>query len=402
MLSYCGAQTGRPDKKAVSCNIWLISNKVHPQLNSVNPFEDVEPDRVLEYTISDLARYMLKPDPIQVKNRLIGCKIIYKKPSVAALEHKIKLFFSRFFRKKQVDISADTLEETIISDQFNPPLPEMKDPALRKHVDRIKALLVPYDPFFEKIAALDPAKIAGIAGVCDGPEGNRIEVNLDGTIPRKIEYIIGHLQKEIGIVLAKAYMGKGMFDLRGFDFESYYAGNAYRLVIAVRNGQYEAYVITPKGGIDFRVEDTALVKYLHFFQSSLKTNCQLCNLLNESVQGRIRPLRLLLTKELEIDYFKTDLPEVYKEVLDANTITLEAKKTIVQALNRKQVGILVTYLPDVNQDGQAKTATRVYVMHHVEALAAVKETLPHLYKQIDQKLGVLETEKYYLMDSIKV
>lgn len=390
----------RPNEKALSRNIWLISNRVHSNFNPGSLFEDAEPDPVIEYTISDLAKYMLNPNSVEVTNRLVGCKISFQDAAAATLKCKIKAFFNKKFRKNPLVAPADILEETIISDPFNH-LPKMKDPSFQNHIDRIKALLTPYDPLIERISELDPAKIFDITGVCDDPEDNRIPLKLNGTIPQKIEYITGHLQKEIGVLLDKAYLGNGMFDLRGFDFESDGAENASRLVIVVQNGQYEAYVLTSDGGVAFHVEDAMLVKYLHFFQSSLKTNRKLSNLLHECVQGHIRPLKLLFTKELEIDYFKTDLPEIYKEVFDANAITLEAKNTILQALNQKQIGILVKYLTDCHP-GPGKPSTSLYVMHNVKALATMKATLPHLYKQIDQKLGMLETEKYYLMDSMKV
>ncbi len=399
MLKNNAVKSDKSNEEESSCNIWLISDRLHSDFNSSKILKGIIADKVIEYKISDLAKYMLNPNSIEVTNKLVGCKISYQKPVSSKIKDKTRKFFEKIFKKNRGDVNADFYEETLISDYINK-TPDMKDTSFQSHINKIRGLLTPYDTLVEKISELDFTKLHDIAGIFDDPEGNRSLVHLKGTMPQKINYISNNIQKKIGVILKKVYLNNGLFEMRGFDFESYDSEKSFRLVIITQNDKSEACVLTPSGNIEFHVENIELIKYLHFLQLSLKTNGKLKNLLYECVKGEVKPLKLLFNKELEIDYFKTDLPEIYREVFEANNITPNAKDIIIRALNRKQIGILINYLPKAQQ-GNSRPITSVYVMHDVKALDPVKTILPQLYSQIDKKLGVLETDKYYLMDSMK-
>jgi hypothetical protein len=390
--------SGISTKKESSENIWVISNQLHSNVNPKTLLKGVAPDRVIEYKISDLAKYMINPKPIEVTNRLIGCKIVSQKPATSKKENILKTLLNRLFTKSRGD--ADLHEETVISDYLNA-TPDITDVSFQSHVNRIKALLMPYDTLNERITGLDVAEIHDLFGVYDDSEGNHSLLQLNGTIAEKKDFILNHVHENISILLKKAYLNNGLFEMRGFDFSSYNPENASPLIIVTHNGESEAYVLGCNGNIDFEIEDLDLIRYLHFFQSSLRTNSNLIDLLRECKEGKIRPLKLFFNRELEIDYSKTDLPRIYKEVLDANTIPQNARDTVVAALNKKQIGILMSYICDTPQ-GKRCPSTCVYVMHDVRALETIKADLPNLYSQINQKLGSLATDNYYLMDSIKV
>ncbi len=400
MLCCRGVESVPGYEQAPPCKIWLISNRLPSDFKPNLLFKDADGDRVIEYRISDLAKYLLNPKSFEVMNRLVGCKICFKDSSFSKIENKINTFLKSVFKIDLADRKADPQTETLISDQPDP-LPEMTEPALQFHVEQIQALLTPYDPIRARISELDLTKVIAVAGVCDDPEGRRTLLDIKGSIAQKIDYVLTHIQKEIAVTVKKAHLDKGLFEMRGFDLKSFDPENASRLVIVTQNSRYEAYVLTPGGEVAFHVEDAVLVKYLHFFQASLKTNAQLRALLHQCMMGHIQPLKLFFTKELAINYFKTDLPKLYKEVFETNLIPLDAKNTIVQALNQKQRGIALKYLPDAEQ-GRPRPITSIFVMHDVEALAAVKTALPQVYTQLNKKIGVLENEKYYLMDSMEV
>lgn len=387
-------------KKEGPDNLWLISSRLTSDFGSNNLFKNIVPDRIIAYKISDLAKYMINPNSIEIKCRLIGCKIIFQKAAPSKIRSLTEKYFSRLFKKNRSDIATEFHEETIISD-YSPLVADVTDAAFQYHINKIRGLLTPYDSLNEKIAELDASELNDVLGIYRDPEGNPCLLRLHGSIPEKIEYILNHVHKKIGVLINKAHIDKGLFEMKGFNFEFFDPEKASWLIIGTRNDVSEAYVLGPDGSVEFKIEEIDLIRYLHFFQASLKTNSKLRNLINESVRGQIRLLKLFINRELEIDYFKTDLPKIYKEVFDSNAIPSDARKLIVSALNKKQIGIFMNYIYD-SAEGKSRPSASMYVMHDIEALEAVKEILPYLYSQINQKLGDLTADKYYLMDTMKV
>lgn len=386
-------------EKKIDRTIWLISPQKHPDINSTEIKTGHLFDSVIEYRVSELGLYMLNPNPIKVIDTLVGCKVVYKKPTSTKIINKAEKLLRWVFPKKSGNDPVVTHEEIVISD-CETRVPNMEDASLQRHVEKVKELLKPYDSLIEKISELDPDRLSDIVGVSEDPEGNRSLVHLKGSTAEKIRYIIDNIQQKTEVILQKSYMGNGLFEMRGFDFTSYNPEKSFRLIIATQKDRSSAFVLSPAGSVTFQVQDLNLLKYLQYLQFSLKTNMQLKNLLHQCVAGTIEPLRLFFNNNLEIDYFKTDLPIIYQELLQAEYITSSAKNIVVKALNQKQLGILMNYLPKPKH-GRNNPITNVYVMHDVKALEPVKSILPRLYNEIDQKIGTLESGKYYLMDSMK-
>ena len=74
--------------------IWIISNKNLSEVD-LDGIEGPPPQNpVKAYDISDLAYYLINPNPVQVKKRLIGCEVHRPKPLSVKIKDKFKNVFS--------------------------------------------------------------------------------------------------------------------------------------------------------------------------------------------------------------------------------------------------------------------------------------------------------------------
>jgi len=58
-------------------NIWVLSKGRYTDWDLSRIWEGAETKTVTEYKISDLGRYLLNPNPIEIRKKLIGCEIHY-------------------------------------------------------------------------------------------------------------------------------------------------------------------------------------------------------------------------------------------------------------------------------------------------------------------------------------
>lgn len=73
-------------------NIWVISEGRYSDVNLQGEVEGNVAGPYKEYTISDIGRYLLNPDSIEVKKKLIGGEIHYKQGPLKRIRkafHKI-------------------------------------------------------------------------------------------------------------------------------------------------------------------------------------------------------------------------------------------------------------------------------------------------------------------------
>ena len=201
-----------------SNKIWIISEgrsldvdlKGVTEGNAAGPFK--------EYEISDIGRYLLNPHAIEVKKRLIGGEIHYKQGAL----RKIGKFFHKIFpnSSKRQEKGPLISPEMIVS-RYKLRIPAMKDPDLEAHLNQFYGLLRSYDSVPKKLAALDPHKIFEIVGICEDIGGNYSYLKLKGSSEEKIKYLDSSFSKDVGVILNRAYIADGLFELRGYDFGSY-------------------------------------------------------------------------------------------------------------------------------------------------------------------------------------
>lgn len=206
--------------------VWVISKGTFTDWNLSRIWEGAETKTVTEYKISDLGRYLLNPNPIQVSKKLVGCEIHYRPPFA-----KIKSKIRRLLPSKLHGLVKDQNHppEVLVSNSVTGKTP-LKDKHLELHFNRIAEMLRPYDPVIRRLSKIDSDKIADVVGTCLDIGGNFSYLNIQGSIDEKIGYINSFLFKDVGVIIDKAYISDGLFEMKGFDFESYNAEKSYTLI----------------------------------------------------------------------------------------------------------------------------------------------------------------------------
>lgn len=378
-------------------DVWIISTGRHVKLDLTKVCEGIGMTFVKEYRISDLARYLLDPNPIEVRKILLGCEVRYRQTFSDKLREKLRQIspqkLHRLFKDKAI------LSETLMANRDNKG-PALKDKGFELYVEKIRSALRAYDPVLKRLSKLDRHRIFNIIGICEDIGGNRSLLNLKGYIDEKIGYMANFLLRDVGVVLEKARVSDGLFEMSGFDFSSYDAKNSHRLIKFFSDGKPRCCVLGFDGKVEYWVDDMDLINQMHLLEHSIKANPKFSNSLSLCTKGDAKPLRLLFKKHLEIDYTKSPLPALYKNLFDLYDIATSMKNAVMNSLRNLQFGILFNYVP-VSGTGEKKLFTNVSVMHDVSALEPIREELPELYSMINKMAFVTDAGKYYLLDAIR-
>ena len=377
-------------------NIWIISEGRYTDvsLEGVNDGKVAGPYK--EYKISDIGRYLLNPNSIEVKKKLIGGEIHYKQGALKKI--------GRFFRKILPNTSrrqskGRSISPDLIVSRYKLRIPPMKDPDLEAHLNQFFGLLRSYDSVPKKLALLDPHKIFEIIGICEDIGGNYSYLKLKGSIEEKIKYLEYSFSKDVGVVLNRAYIADGLFELRGYDFESYKPERSCRLISYTNDGGPAACVLTSHNKIDFYLSDYNLIKHMHLLEQSLRANPSISKAFRRCVKGQATPVKLFFNKKLEIDYAKTALPAIYQNVFKTLDVGLNQRNLIKPILNYLQVGVSLNYiLPEEGQED--RMYTHISVLHDFRALEPLRKNLPQVYSALLKQAFITEAGRYYLLDSI--
>jgi hypothetical protein len=373
--------------------IWIISKGRYTDMDMNRIKEGMDTGPVKEYRISDLARYMLNPDSIEVDKALIGCEVHFHQQS-SRIGQKI----GRLLHRRKGNENAPT--QTLLSD-FKTEPPSLKDEDLESYIDKIYSQLKPYDPTLKRLLGLDQDRISDVVGICEEDiDGNRSWLTLKGGMDEKINYICNFIGEDVGVILDRALVADGLFELRGFDFTSYDPGNSYRLLRFYKDGMPRSCVLGPGDKVEFWIEDRKLITYMQLLEQAIRTNPKFNDSLNRCIEGNAKPLRLLFNGKIEIDYSRARLPQAYKEVFDTYDMESEEKERFMDSLKKNQIGISFQLIPQ-SRPGKERLFTNISVMHDFRALEPIKENLPQLYSEIDKKAAVSEAGKFYLLDSIR-
>ncbi|MBL0717591.1 MAG: hypothetical protein JJV89_06040 [Desulfosarcina sp.] len=378
-------------------NVWIISGGkyVHPRLAGIK--EDITVNPVMEYSISQLAMYLLNPNQIEIKKRLVGCRITYKESRTCRFKKKLGKILPKNLKKI---IKADDAQHEILLSDDASNLPAVDDKELGSHLKTVEDLLSSHNPIRMRMSALDINSISDIAGICDDYGGNRSILHVQGKLEEKIKYISNFILKDVGVILARAYLAKGLFEMRGFNFKSYDSKKYYRLIKVAGNDKGKYVVLDTNGNIEYWINDETLVQRLHLLEQSIRTDYKFRESLEECIKGKAKPLKIFFNKKLEIDYSKEDVPLVYRNILKDHDIKLDEKKKVADSLKHQQLGIAFNSVP-VAKTGAKKLCTSISVMHNIQALEQIKNDLPWLYSKIEEKVSFSEAGKFYLLDSIK-
>lgn len=384
------------ENKRHSEQMWIISKGRYKELDLSRIREGAKSQTVMEYRISDLARYLLNPRPIQVDKKLVGCEVHYHQPT-----HKLKTIISPIFPARlQGWLQDKPIPPDIFFSDFGENHPTMKDEQLESHFNKITEAMKPYDSMLEKLSKLDPRNIADIVGTCRDKGGNFSSLNIPGTLDAKIGYVKDYLLKDVGVILEKANISEGLFEMNGFDFESFDPKSSYRLIKFMLDGKSNACVLDRDNKIEYWVDDIKLIQYMQLFDRIIKANPRMNESLVLCSEGKAEPSKLLFNKQLEIDYSEAQLPELYRGMFDRYNIDSRKKEVVARALSHSQMGVSFNCVPQTGSS-EDKLVTTLSVMHNIRALEPLKRDLPQVYLEVDKIASATEGGKYYLLDSFR-
>ncbi len=379
-------------------DLWIISSGENTKFEMSTDKKASQNVLAKEYKISDLAKYLLNPDAIEVKKTLVGCEIHFRETIGRRLQNMVVKVLPRRCHRR-IEEKKMPLQETLVATYDRRSLC-LKDKGLEDHLDKIRAAISDFDPLLKRLAHLDTDYISNIIGVCEDAGGNRSLLNLKGTMEEKIKYTQAFLMKKVGVILESANVSEGLFDISGFDFTSFNPFNTHRLIKFYAEGRPRYCVIDAQGEVVFWIHDMNLIHHMHLLDYSIKANPKLSYALGLCTGGQAKPLRLLFKRHLDIDYTRSPLPSLYRDLFDTYKVGSAEKDDVLKSLKNAQLGILFNYVPN-SDTGRKKLYTAISVMHDVRALAPIKNHLPNLYSVVDKMASVSEAGKYYLLDYMK-
>ena len=379
-----------------SSKIWIISEGRSSDANLKEVIDGNVAGPCREYKISDIGRYLLNPNSIEVKKRLIGGEIHYKQGALKKIGNALRKILPGASRRRK---NGSQISPELIVSPYKLRIPTMKDPDLEAHLNQFYGLLRSHDTVPKRLALLDPQKIYEIVGICEDIGGSYSYLKLKGSIEEKIKYLDNSFCKDVGVVLNRAYIAEGLFELRGYDFESYKPERSYRLISYSNNGDPKGCVLTSQNKIDFDLSEYNLIKHLQLLEQSLRANPSISEAFSRCVKGQATPVKLFFNKKLEIDYAKTALPAIYRDVFKTLDVGLNQRNLIKPILNYLQVGVSLNYiLPE--EGPEDRLYTHISVLHDFRALEPLRKNLPQVYSALLKQAFITETGRYYLLDSI--
>ncbi len=387
---------GREAAKSQPEEVRVISNGRFTDKEMTQIAGGDETKSAVAYEISDLARYLLSPGPIEVSKCLMGCEVHYRAPGLSDLKRRILKKLPSRTRSSQKHVSR--IKEVLISPPCQP-LPELDDVSLKAHFSRIKGMLSPYNPVAKRLAALDVNKVEDILGICEDLKKERTLLKLEGSIQDKINYVAKYLNQDVRITLGSAYIAQDLFEMRGFDFTTHDHEKSHQLVRFVKGGRVKACVLDENDDVQFWVEDVKLIRYLQLLEQSIRRNPELREAVLKCANGEARPFRLFFNREIEIDYSASSPPELYREMFESCHLGAEQQDMVVSSLSHQQIGISFSYIPQTPSGATPRLYTCLSVMHNVRALEPIRKDFPQLYSEIAKRAALCETGRFYLLDS---
>jgi hypothetical protein len=108
----------------------------------------------------------------------------------------------------------------------------------------------------------------------------------------------------------------------------------------------------------------------------------------------------MLNYDMDIDYSRNRLPQVYQDLFQSLDVDTVRQKNVIRSLNTHQMGISFSYVSREGY-GDPRPVTTISVLHDVKALESIRHDTPQLYAEINRKATLSEAGKYYLLESIK-
>lgn len=377
--------------------IWIISEGRYVNLDASRLIAGKVYGPVREYRISQLGRYLLNPEPIEVDKTLVGCEIHYPQSISTGLPG---FFKHLLFGKKRKADKEGAPPALVLFSSFTDPGPRLDTDGLERHLETIQDHLRSYDDFFNKLSELDLSRVADIVGICEDVGGSRSYLTVEGSLNDKLDYLAKNIRKEVKVRLEKVYSHPGLFAMQGADFVNYDRSESFRLIRFLLDGSTRSAVLTPEGQVDFWVDDYNLVHYLQMFEYTIGTNAQLQESLESCLHERALPLKLMFNKQLDIDYSQKELPRVYREIYKTRKPIEGETEAMLNFINDRKMSVSFHFLP-LTDNSAGKLCTDISIMQDFRVLEPIKDNMPHLYSELNQRAAISEAGKFYLLDTIR-
>ncbi|MGM0453089.1 MAG: hypothetical protein ACQERN_07980 [Thermodesulfobacteriota bacterium] len=376
--------------------VWIISEGrcVDADVSRIAGGKATGPVR--EYVVSDLGRYLLSPEPIEVEKRLIGCQIHYRPTPSEKWRRQCRQWLPGRFKRL---IAVKATAPACIEVQQRQNGYEPKDPKLKAHVESIREALRPYEPALRELSGLNAFQIDEISGICQDPGGNRSSLNIPGTPREQIDYMKDNIGRPVAVILEKACIADGLFELKGFHFTDYDPENTHRLLKFYQDDTPRICLLNADGTPCW-IDDVKLVHYMQLFEQSIRSNAKLRDSLQKCMQGEATAMKLLFNRQLEIEYSRANLPRVFREIFRTENMGDNEKAILVNYLNQQQIGVAFNYVPG-DAPGDETLYADISVMQDMRALEPIKEKLPRLYSEMAKRAANAEGGRFYLLDAIR-
>lgn len=383
----------------LTCNnkrIWIVSEYTASDTDLSAVVEEKVDELIKAYKISALGRYLLNPNSIEVKKKLIGGEIHHRQSKLNRIRRSIHRRLPAAFKRRKKNLPFTP--EVVVS-RYKLRLPVMQDPEFSEHLNHIYDQLKSYDSVTKRLANLDPHNIIQIVGICEDVGGNYSYLKLQGSIEEKIKYLAKHITKDVGVILSKAYVDDGLYELRGYDFKSFNPSVFYRLFVYKSGGMQRACLLTDQNKVEFYIANTHLLKHMLLLEQSLRANPGLSEAFELCTSGQANPIKLFFNQKLEIDYSKSPLPTIYQDALKAHKVKPNHRNLIKPILNYLQIGISLNYLL-ATEGNIDRMYTHISVLHDLRALEPLRKNLPRVYDSVAKRGFATEAGSYYILDSI--
>lgn len=374
----------------IDTRVWVISEAEPVRLDPTAFDPEADRGPVKESRISEIGRYLIHPGPVEIRKRLIGCELHRTQRAPGRWLRRLRDRLRRSTPRKQSDVLLSGLKLKV---------PAMKDPGLEFHLRRLVDELRGYDPFVKKMARLETARLAHIIGICEDIGGGYSYLKLQGSIDEKLRYLTANVGREVRVTLHRAHLSEGLFDFRGFPRAAFNPAAAFRLMSYNRGGEAAACVLTAAGNVDFRLADPRVLRYLSLLDHTLAVNPDLQRAFARCFFGSARAVRLFFNKQLEVDYAKAGLPEVYRAIFRPADLNAGGRNLLKPVLNYLQTALSLSYLPEA-ETGEETLQTHVSILHDLRALDPLRKSLPNVYAEMSRRAFNSDAGRFYLLDSI--
>jgi hypothetical protein len=374
----------------MNTKIWVISKGTMTAFDFSPFIENGQVSQAMGFSVSQLGFYLLSPTPISVYKKLIGCNVFFKKSAFENWWQRVP-----FFKKKKLKTKVNRQKAIIAAPQIDTSF--VMDKKLKSHLEKINETLQPFSDDSDNLAKLEAENIEDITGIIEDFNGEQLALMLRGSVKEKLLYIKSFLNKEVKVLLDRAYMSNGLYELRGFDFKKFNSESVYRIIKFFDHGIAKAFVINSENKLEFWVSNLEFISQLQFIEQSISENPKFKESILCCIKGDAEPFRLLISSSLKVNYLKKHFPQVYLEFLKTHKITQTNEQVIKSSLNLNQLAVSFHYIPK-EFELQKKVFVNITVLHDIKALEPIKDKIPELYLEINRKAFLSESGKYYLLD----